>query len=457
MSSAHPEPRRERAIGRVAVFYRSRTHRSRSLGLRVVALMAMCFAETVGALETNYTLGYAIEHSDNINLSPENREKEWISVPAVGVALREDTGALESRLSARAQYRDYLRDTFADETRFDLNGAAVWRPLPEKFTWTAEDFFTQTTINPLEPETPQNRQNTNVFTTGPDVFFHFGAVDTLQLGARYSDNRFETSELNNTRSSASARWLHRTSATTTLSLNYEAQAVNFQDEISSQNFDRNDAFVGYNTRLARNVVLINLGKSVIHRENAEDVDGGLARVSWTRELTSTSTFSLAASSELSDIAQDILAARDRVVEGEVVREFPSADVFVTRSGSATYTRRRTYGADSVSVFGIKKEYEREVQNDEKSRGVDLRFGYDFSEHVSGNLGARYAKTDFPGVDREDTRKSVSLGVSYRVSRPIVAGFQIGKTVQDSTDPGQEYEEVRAIASIVYSSNPGFGR
>ena len=120
------------------------------------------------AAETSSNAGYSLEYTDNARLIPNDKKDEWTHVLSAGLSYLENSKTLDARVRAQAAYRKYKNNIFSDDTVLGLNANLLWRISPDRFSWTLEDYLTQTAIQSLGPDTPSNRQQTNVFTTGPD-------------------------------------------------------------------------------------------------------------------------------------------------------------------------------------------------------------------------------------------------------------------------------------------------
>lgn len=416
--------------------------------------------------EYTYNFAYAAEYSDNIRRVSMAEEDELAHVLSTRFSLTQNSRELDARAQATAAYRDYRHDTFADDTSFGLNGAVVWKPLPDAFHWTVEDVYTQVAADPTAADTPANRVNANVFSTGPDVFWRLSGVQTLQLGGRYAVSSFDktedtaaatgggSDESDNTRRSGTLRWLYRSSAVTTYSVAHSTESVEFDDPASA-NFDfrRYETTVGLINQIARNNVTLDLGETRIKRVNQPEIDGALARLLWIRQLTSDASFSLTASRSLSDTAEELLSAAGGTGPTTGTISVSSSDVFVSKQANALYSRRSGGNTFSISAFQSKRIFEQSVANDEDSKGMNVEFTRLFTETVSGLVAARYVETLFPSLPREDKTKTAGVGLQYRFNRTLSGGLAYTWQSRSSTDPGAEYVENRAVLSLGYNSLP----
>lgn len=403
------------------------------------------------AADTSLSLGYSLQRSDNIQLAPVNKQEEWINTASVSYGFQENSVFLEGGVRGSAEYRDYRHDTYSDESVFGLNANLRWKILPERLTWTVEDFFTQTAVNPLDPATPSNRQDTNVFATGPDYTLKFSPVNSLQLGARYTDTTFETSDLNNTHKTGSIRWFYVASPLTTLIFNYGAEAVEYKNEILNPNFDRQDVFLQITRQQSTNLFLLEAGVTSIQRDRAEDIDGSRERFSWTHQLTPTSTLNLSASTELSDVTREtqaVAATELTTIPGDIV----SSDIFRSKKADIVFTHRRGSGRDVVSLFRHEDDFQIS-SSDEIRRGGNINVGYDFTAELTGGLFASSSKVEnssvMPIVKYKDT--NVGLNLSDRLTRTINLGFELNQKKRVSEDQLRTYTENRVMLSLFYVS------
>ena len=296
-----------------------------------------------------------MEYSDNIRLAPNNEEEEWTNVLTVGASLLENSASLDAKIQAQASYRDYRDDIYSDESVFGLGANILWKISPDRFSWVVEDYLTQTSVLSLGVDTPANRQKFNVFSTGPDLKAPLSPVQSLQIGARYTRNTYETKDLDNTRHTGELSWVHRASPVTTLSLNYNAQTVRYDDTAVNTDFDRQDTFLQIENRLSRNILVLSAGTTSIQQDFVPDEEGSLGRFSWTRIVSPVSTFNLSVASELSDVGRQALAAGQAALDTQ--QNIPAAsntsDIFRNKSAIVSFNHTRAYGRDSISLFKTK--------------------------------------------------------------------------------------------------------
>jgi len=407
------------------------------------------------AADATSNAGYSLEYTDNAQLAPNNKKDEWTHVLSAGLSYLENSRTLDARVHAQAAYRKYKNNIFSDDTVLGADANLLWRISPDRFSWTLEDYLTQTAIQSLRPDTPSNRQQTNVFTTGPDFKLRLSPVQVLQFGVRYTRNTYETSDVDSTRNSGTVKWIYQSSPSTTLSLNYDAQKVNYDNEILNPNFDRQDAFLGIENRLSSNIFVLNAGATSIQREKVPDVDGSLARFSWTRLVSPVSTFALSISSELSDVGRQALAAGQTAPSNQ--QNVPGAsvtgDVFRTKNASVTFTHRRVFGSDVIGLFKSKSEYKLSHAEEER-KGGSFDISYELSGALAASVFARYVKTESAVVTPAAvfTDKNYGLRFSDRLTRNLSLGLVLSQNRRDHVDILQSYTERHAMLTLSYNDS-----
>ena len=428
---------------------------------RVAASLALAanFTPAAMAAETTWNAGYQLEYTDNAGLTPNNQQEEWTNVLNAGVSLLENSPSLDAKVQAQASYRNYKNNVFPDDTVFGLGANVLWKISPDRFHWTVEDYLTQTSVLSLGVDTPSNRQKLNVFSTGPDFKVRLSPVQALQFGARYTRNTYDTSDLDNTRHVGELKWAYESSPVTSLSLNYIAQTVRYDDVVINTDFDRQDAFLQIENRLSRNIFVLSAGVTSIQRENVPDEEGSLGRFSWTRLVSPVSTFNLSATSELSDVGQQALATGQTASANQqgIPVGSNTGNVFRTNSVIATFNHRRSFGKDSISLFKAKDEYSLSPVVEER-KGGNIDIGYEFAGTRAASVFARYTKTESnittPATEFKD--KNYGLRFSDRFARNFTAGLELGRNVRDNVNIAESYTERHAILTLSYTASSNSG-
>ncbi|MCR4346517.1 MAG: outer membrane beta-barrel protein [Sulfuricaulis sp.] len=431
---------------------------------RLVLIVLLAGAvSAVQAGDFAYGLGYTATRSDNITRAPSNERSDTVHSYLAGFAYQERTSEVVARILALAEYHDYQNDTFSDEGVYNLNSSLLWTISPQRFTWTVEDVYQETQITNTTADTPSNRTNVNVFSTGPDFYLRFNPVHTLALGARAGNVSTGRANADNDRFSSSASWLYQANSTSVYSVNFQLLDVNYDDSTLNNDYTRHDVFARAEYRPSRSQYVIDLGTSKISRDRGQDLDGTLARLSWVRQLTTESSFGMSASGEFSDTGADVLSASTATASStglpvststSQTSDVVTSDVYYAKRGSIFYNRRGSSFAIDSSAYTQELDFETTPQ-DRKENGVRLQLDFFYSGATTVTLFTEQARIQYQNFVREDTDRDSGLRLGYRVNRTVSLGLEGRRTDRTSTISVVEYEENRVFLSVLYSSSPLF--
>lgn len=433
----------------------------------VLGLLLLGAAVPLHAGEFAYGLGYSVSRSDNITRVPANERGETTHSYLAGFAWLERTTDFSARLLGQAELRDYEKDIYDDETVSYLSSSMLWTISPQRFTWSLDDAYEQVRIDTTQADTPANRANVNVFSTGPDIYIRFTPINTLALGARAGNVYTGSADVDNDRFSGSARWLYQATSSSTYSLNFQLQDVNYEDSVRNDDYTRHDFFLRADYRPSRSQYVLDAGISQINLDRGNDADGTLVRLSWTRQLTPESSFGASATGEFSDTGTDILTASSAAAEAASATEPVStsvssalssdtvtSDVYYAKRGYLFYARRGSRIAMELSGNTQELDYETTAQ-DRKETGGRAEVTFYYSSATTLRLFAEHARIEYQNIVRRDADRDYGIRLGYRLSRRVSLGLEGTRDIRRSTDATDDYEENRAVLSLLYGSSPLF--
>jgi hypothetical protein len=427
-------------------------------------LLGIGAIEPMWAGESAYGVGYSAEHSDNIALVSSNERSDWIHSLLTGFAYQEKTIDLVARVQAQATYNHYQKNSFGDQTLLDLNSSAVWTVSPQRFLWTLEDNYRQGLVDSTGVNTPTNQTNVNVLSTGPDVYLRFTPVHTLALGARAGDVYTGRVDADNKRFSGSAGWLYQSSSITTLSLNYQALGVRYENSTLNNDYAREDVFFRVDSRPSRSQYRLDLGTTHINFDRGNDVSGTLARLSWIRQSTPVSSFGASISKESLNTGTDVLAATTTVspapetaggqgaTSGQT--SIVTGDVYTTKGGTIFYNHRGSQLGAQFQAGRRELDFETTPQDSKETNG-SLQIDYLFPGATTATLFTGYIRTEYLDVIRRDTERNTGIRVAHHLSRTVSLGLEGRHHDRTSTVSSSSYVDNRILFTVLYSSGPLF--
>ena len=386
---------------------------------------------------------------------------DWIHSVLAGFAYQENTTNVVARVLAQATYNDYQKNSFGDETLFDMISSAVWTISPQRFLWTVEDNYQQGLVSSTGADTPSNRTNLNVLSTGPDVYVRLAPVHALTFGARVGDVYTGRANADNKRFSGLAGWLYQSSPITTLSLNYQVLDVNYDDSTVNNDFVSQDVFFRAQFHPSRSQYAVDLGTTHISFDRGEDLRGTLSRLSWIRESTPQTRFGASLSKEFSNTGTDVLAASAATPLGGataapsgISQTVVTSDVYDTKGGSIFFDHHGSQVGAQFQAGQRKLDFATTPQ-DRKETSGRLQIDYFFTVAATLTLFSDYTKTEYVDFIRRDIDQNTGLRFDYHVTRRITLGLEGRRVERRSTDPTAEFQDNRMLLTLLYSSGPLF--
>jgi hypothetical protein len=445
----------------------------------IFVVVAGFSTKPVGAAQLDLGAGYRVERSDNITRvhDPALRISDVTNSVIAQMLLTENSGTIVARIAANASYDHYLHESFENQTSSTLDAYGEGYLVERLFSWVVADGFRQLLVDPLESNTPTNRTNSNAWETGPNLYFRFGAVDTLKLEARYGRTRIDDPELNYQRNSYASRWLHRASPRTVFSLNYEWLNLNY-DLIDASygvsepypDINRHRAYLRFDYREAGSIMNANIGWTHIEQQGGQAEGLPLYQLSVTRQTGTSSSYGIRFRSEYSDVGGELLPA---VPAGE-----PSADaagIPVPTAGTVSqgpfalkhfeffYLQTGVMFPTTLQLFYRDTEYLYESENDREEIGATVSVMYAISPSLSFQILGSYQTAEYfqqvlPATDivRKDHDSHVGAVLTYRLTPRLRAGLEARRYARRSSWEESGYIDDRFALTLTYQTRL-FGR
>lgn len=436
------------------MFRAARAHAALAQGGAWWWMIAGTLAVQAHAAELSYGFQYEAERSSNIRRVPVNEQEETVDSVGLSARYRENLPNFRSEVAASTERRHFRNGTFQDETLLFLDGTAIWLPTPQ-FSWTVADSFRNVPASRALPDTPANREDTNVFLTGPTIEWRLAPADHLITEARVGRFDAERSDVDNDRHSAALRWRRRHSSLAENSLNYEYLRVEFDNDVQNANYERRDAFYRGVFRRARNQITLDLGRTNIDRERNPEIDGSLFRLTATREVSSTRRMGVNLSAEYSDTAFSLAPSgitSETPTAGtaaEATSETLTGDVFYTRRAEAFLTGSAVPLLWTVTVFTGDVDYEM-TTSDVEDRGGIFTVSYLRTANLSFNLYSNYTRSIYTVLNRTDRDVVNGASVAYRLSRSLQVSLEGQRAERRSSDPLQPFVDDRVFLRLAYN-------
>jgi hypothetical protein len=355
---------------------------------------------------------------------------------SAGVAYDMDRAGerFELGLATNLEFRQYDVDFLENEQLGNLDLLADVKIIPTRFSWSFQDDYGQQRTNALGANSPQNREDFNVFTTGPLITLPLGNRTQLALRATYSDRKFEESlELDSTQLLREIGVNRQVSRTTLVGLS--AQKSEFDYDLSIPPYEIDTLLLRYSKTLREGELDAQLGKNELMFAGNE-TSGPVARISWSRNVTARSQLSLSGSRELTDsgallalgvgrIDSDSLATVQDVLLSPSPLEFERVGV------AYVFRLMRTNVAASVSRYN--EAYEVTPLLDNKAADLQLSVGRILTARLQLRFDAGILKRDFTALNQtaDDKIRAIAL------DRTFGSRFRLGLRLENAERTGQD--------------------
>lgn len=417
------------------------------------AIVILSLGDAV-ALRLDYGTSATMSYSDNINQASENKQEEWVGSGNIGVTVDQESGPIIIDANAFLRYEDFVNDTFSDRFLFSLNNQAEWRITPERFSWTLEDYYTQVSVDAVDPATPDNTQNTNAFSTGPNLVLRLSPRNKLEAGLRYEDIYFEDSDADNIRYSVFASWLLTLTSTREFSVNLSGEKVDFDDEELNDNFTREDYSFAFATRYPRYAFRVELGGTHI-QSNSDSTTGYLANAAYTWNLTSLSTVAISVGSQLTDTSRNLLQENAIPIQDDLQTEQVSSDVFREEEVTVAFTKEGDPLRGELDATWIDRDYKR-APLDRVIERVAGNIEYNLTATLVGKIFGDYVRTREITTRRLNNDHSIGAGLIYLIRRNLRLEMIAQYYSRNSNVADGSFHEISGLLGIVYGMDSIFG-
>jgi len=426
--------------------------------LLTVAVAAALAPAPAHAWRLGWFVELGVEWNDNVQLSQDDPVEETILRPSLGFTLSQEGAVVQAQVAGLVEHRSYLDDTFGSEWLAEVEGSVNFVVVPERLHFTVQNRLSVLPITQAAPDAPDNRQQTNVFSAGPTLFFRLSPTLNGQAELRWIDTYAEeTAGFDSERIGAALRLFKDIGPTRTLSLNLQGQDVDLDSNALGPDYQRLDAFARYTQLLNRFDLELDLGYSWYQPDVGSDRTSPLVRgmVGW--RASERSRFDLVAARRFSDTAEALL--------GQVggAGTVPSLPPLVIIGGetvdSATYEETSVefgYAYNGVrGDFGIRPywrelDYIDDIGPDQTGRGVLATASWLLRPTWTLTGDARYERLDFDLTDVETTTRLASLWLRKSFTPHWSGRLGFSRYERDSDEAGQSADQNVVYLAVTYT-------
>jgi hypothetical protein len=403
------------------------------------------------ALDFDVGVGAGAEYTNNVTLVKENPIEDVIVVSYLGARLIDLTGPVTADVTATMNNQRYTNGTYRNSRYFTLAAGVDWEMIKDRFDWQLNNLLTQGLVINTDPNTPDNTQDTNVFTFGANMFYPISGRQSFTLFPQYRNFYYEKQDFDNQQGLLLARWDYKFSSTTYVGLNARVRAVDYQLDVINDVSFTEVHFAASGSR-ARSEYSTKLGTVYVNRSNGQSTEEFSGNLNWLINLTAFSTLRTFVATGLTDGGTATFQATVDPGEGNPNDIQITSDVIRNQVITIGYEHGNGARTSGISASYRNLNYS-ESLNDRKIRSVNAAFNYPVTALLVSGLYAGFNNTEFTDANRTDERYNIRGNLIYQLSRSLNTVFDLGYRTRESTDDVRDYSEWSAYISLTY----GFGK
>lgn len=427
----------------------------KSMKLAVAIGAALCAASATAA-ELEYGVEVGAGHSDNIRRVPTGETGESMLTTGVDLAWLREEGRLHADVDLDLSYMDYQDNAYDGEVTGMAQADFRMLFVPQRFEWVLTDSFGQSEVNPFSASTPDNRENVNYFTTGPDLSFRLGSAGAMTLFARFSATDFEDSDFDDQRKMGGLSFGRDLSERSSLSFNVTTERVEFDDALTGSDYDRQSAFLRYDIEGARTTIGAEAGYTQIH-DNGTTSSSPLVELDITRQLSERTSLTFRGGVRSSDAASALRAGNELPSGGGQGRpgQVSTTDPFETRHASVGWQFAGPRTGFLLSAGYEDDQYENDTLFDRERTSYVASVNRQVTPRFSVRLEGSLHSTEFDsGVDDDEVQ--FGLHLSWNATGRLYIEPEIERFDRNASDPLSEFEETRYFLRFAWRNTGGGG-
>lgn len=435
---------------------------------RLSGLIGLVLPAAASAVQLDYLVELGLEHNDNVNLSEDDARSDNILEPMLGFNLKQEGSTIQAAANGVVQYRDYFGGEFSDELRGQLAGHLNWTAVPERLNLTVEDYVGVQPINQLQPNTPSNQQQTNVFAIGPTLNFRLGPTVRGEAELRYIDSYAEeTDEFNTNRVSGAVRAIKDIDPTSTLSANVADERIDFKESGAGPDYSRYSVFGRYTRKWTDVDLIADLGYSWLRYSGGtiDDRDSPLGRATLAWHYSARNTFGLDFAYQFSDAASfmmtgaDVPAIPTSIATGDATT---TSQAYLERRLGLNYAYVDPRLALTLAPYYRKLDYSTVNDLDpaggitginQTGKGATAGLTYFLRPLVSIGVTANGENLRYADLDREDKTWTVTAFFRQQWTRNWSWRVELTRYKRDSSTSGQSFDQNVAYVALTYTREP----
>lgn len=416
----------------------------------VAALLLSLSCGAALSAEIGYGLEAGAAYSDNVFRSSSDKISQTIAVGGANFSVLNATRRFNINALGEFKYLNYLDNAYDPELIGGFSGIARLAFVPDRFEWFVEDNFGTVRTNQFVADTPDNRENINYLSTGPEITLPLGTRTNFKLTGRYSNVAYEKSPIDENRYGGDVELSRALSEVSALSLKGTTEKVRFDRSAVDNDYRRDEYYGSYTIGAARTQLTLDAGYTKLVRADSED-GGVLARLGLSRRTSPASVARLVLGREFSNSGASLRELQSNAGVGAstlpvLAVENPFTSNYVTLSWDFVRGRTQAY----VSMAYHKADYETQPTLNRNWITSSISLRRQIGPVITAYVGGDYFNLNFdvPGQDYSEIHGN--LGLIYQIGARLYMDLRYERFGRNADVSSTEYRENEVWLTAVYA-------
>lgn len=405
----------------------------------------------------NYGIGLRVEHENNVELVPGGESEDTLLAPFIDFGISRLGPKLDIDVSGLVEYASYLDNTFDSEFRGNLSADATYRVVDGRLNWVLQNGLTRANVNVLAVQTPDNIQQNNSFSTGPDLLLNPSVVDRIVVGARYNNFLADNDDISDSDGTTIfAQWSRALSAANSVGLSVQSTSTSFEQDILEQpDYDRRQISADF-TREAQvssglnSLLSIAVGYGEAAFDGGDDIDTPYFRMNWTRQLPGGQGIGINLVREIGDIFADTLNFGGAVIVPPVQETVVVRDPFVRNSLGLTWSKELTDRHRLTTALSYdEQDFAISSPLDQELLRARVGLQWQIRPLLALNTGIEWTDQQFVESDQVSERLDLTVGLNYQRTRNVFLDFGFQYVDESNSVGALEFDNLAFRAQISY--------
>lgn len=412
-----------------------------------------------GAVELDYRLGVGVEYSDNIDLAPVDRSSDTVLAPFAAFVLKHDGERFSAEGAGYFEHRSYRDSDIGNELRSRAGLRADWRILPQRLSWSVQNYLIDQPIDTRSPGRPDNIQRTNVFITGPTLTLRPRADTRVLLEARLADTRAQdTDEFDSRRVGGAVRGLRELNPRTTVSANLERLEVDVdRGAVQARDFDRTDLYGRVDHELQLTRLAVEAGATRVGGSGLGSRTEPLFRAQVDVRRGESLGLDFGAAYQVSDATLDMVRIAPTLGDFDLAVRVPTlyigeatVELFQERRLSAGARWQARGNQLRLGAYWREQDFLLSPDLDQDQTGVDLVFLRQVRPRLGIGAFAGHDRRSYDAVSRRDRDNRAGVFTNWQWSANLGLGATVSRASRSSNVPLQGYTDNRVLVTLTWT-------